>query len=165
MSNNEESHTGERAAVAGELIGDRRNNAGERRKLTFGTILSSCLRPRRRGDRRRDDEYHVDWHEPELLFLAVSTVLLSVLDALLTLTLLRHGGHEVNPFLAYVLTYHPTLFAVVKMSLTSGGVLILVAMARAHVFRVIRAKTILQWCLLVYLLLIFYELWLLRGIT
>lgn len=163
MSNNESSSPGGRPAATGEFIIDRRSGK-ERRKLTLGTLLRSCLTPRRRGDRRRDDAYHVDWHEPDLLFLAVATVLLSVIDALLTLTLLRHGGKEVNPFLAYVLTHHPTLFAVVKMSLTGGGVLILVAMARAHVFRLVRAKTILQWCLLGYLGLIGYELWLLRGV-
>jgi hypothetical protein len=146
----------------GELAADRRER-DERRTLTLGTILRGSIRARRRRGRRYDDSYHIDWHEPDLLFLSVTTVLLSVIDAFLTLTLLRHGAVEANPFLDYVLTYHPELFAVIKMTLTGGGVLVLVAMARAHLFRVIRVKTVLQWCLLGYVVLIGYELWLLRA--
>lgn len=143
-------------------VGDRRERI-ERRTLTFGTILRGSVKARRRNGRRHNDAYHIDWHEPDLLFLSVTTVLLSVIDAFLTLTLLRHGAEEANPVLAYVLTYHPELFASVKMLLTGLGVLVLVAMARARLFRVIRVKTVLQWSLLGYVALIGYELWLLRG--
>jgi len=143
--------------------GERRELA-ERRELTLGTFLRGSVRARRRADRRTGDEYHLDWHSPDLLFLAVTTVLISVIDAFFTLTLLRHGAREANPFLEYVLTNHPELFAVIKMVLTGGGVLVLVAMARAELFRVVRVKTILQWLLLGYVVLFGYEMWLLRDI-
>ena len=152
-----------REAATGISAAERRERQ-ERRTLTLGTFLRGSMTPRRRGDRRTDDSYHVDWHEPDLLFLSVTIVLLSVVDALLTLTLLRHGGREVNPFLDYVLTNHSELFAIVKMLLTGGGVLVLVAMARARVFRVFRAKTVLQWGLLAYVVLIGYEIWLLNRV-
>jgi hypothetical protein len=141
-----------------------RRERGERREFTLGTILRGSVRARRRGDRRQDDLYHVDWHEPDLLFLSVTIVLLSVIDAFFTVTLLRHGATEANPFMDFLLGEHPRLFAVVKMGLTGGGVLVLVAMARAHLFRLVRVKTILQWCLLGYVVLFGYEMWLLRDI-
>ena len=141
-----------------------RRERDERRNFTLGTILRGSVRARRRAGRRYDDAYHIDWHEPDLLFLSVTTLLLSVIDAFLTLTLLRHGAREANPLLHYVLLHHPELFAIIKMGLTGAGVLVLVAMARARLFRVIRVKLVLQACMLGYVVLIGYELWLLRVI-
>lgn len=154
MSSNEHVQSSQPDRRAGE----------ERRTLTLGTFLRGSLHVRRRADRRSDDEYHVDWHEPDLLFLAVTTLLLSVIDAFFTLTLLRHGATEANPILDYVLREYPELFAIIKMGMTGLGVLVLVAAARAHLFRVVRVKTILQWVLLGYVVLFGYEMWLLRDI-
>ena len=56
------------------------------------------------------------------------------------------------------------MFAIVKMVLTGTGMLVLVAVARAHLFRVVRVKTIMQWLLLCYVALFGYEMWLLRDI-
>ena len=161
MSNEDRGGSGEDVI---ELTTPERRNRNERRAFTLGTILRGSLRPRRRSDRRSDDFYHIDWHEPDLLFLSVTIVLLSVIDAFLTLTLLRHGAHEANPFLDFLLTHHPNIFAITKMALTGGGVLVLVAMARARFFRIFRVKLVLQWCLLGYVVLIGYELWLLKAI-
>ena len=137
----------------------------DRRRLTLRTFFQSGLTPRRRGGRRSEDhESLVDWHEPELLFLALSILLLSVTDAFFTLTLLTNGANEANPIIEYVLVNHPGYFAAIKMILTGGGVLILVAMARARVFRVVRVKHILQCFLAAYVVLICYEVWMLRGI-
>ena len=99
----------------------------------------------------------VDWHEPHLLFLAITILLLSVADAFLTLTLMTMGATEANPFLAYVLAEHPKAFAGIKMLLTGGGVLVLVAVARAKVFSVMRVSTVLHCLLACYAALIFYE--------
>lgn len=128
------------------------------------TFLRGSLLARRRGDRRADDRYHVDWHEPDLLFLAVTTLMLSVIDAFFTLTLLRHGATEVNPLMDYLLQQHPRMFAAVKMVLTGTGVLVLVAAARAHLFRIVRVKTVMQCMLLCYIALFAYEMWLLRDV-
>ncbi|MFL2546786.1 MAG: hypothetical protein ACJ0SL_05425 [Candidatus Rariloculaceae bacterium] len=50
------------------------------------------------------------------------------------------------------------------MALTGVGVLVLVALARSKVFKVVRVRTILQAFLAAYILLVGYELWLLRSI-
>ena len=106
----------------------------------------------------------VDWHEPYLLALAVTILLLNVVDAFLTLTLLTSGANEANPLVAFILNSHPRLFALTKMALTGGGVLILVAVARIRLFNVMRVGTLLHAVLAGYLTLIGYEWWLLHAV-
>lgn len=142
-----------------------RRNAQERRRLTLRTFLQGSVTPRRRGGRREHEgDDVVDWHEPVLLFLALTILLLSIADAFLTLTLLTNGATEINPLLAYLLQNYPGYFAIFKVTLTSVGVVVLVAMARARVFRIVRVKTILQCILAGYLVLVTYEVWMMRVV-
>jgi len=106
----------------------------------------------------------VDWHEPHLLLLALLILFLSITDAFLTLTLMMHGATEANPVLAYVLEAFPKSFATVKLALTGMGILVLVALARARVFRVIRVSALIHMCVAAYVALIYYEWWLLRAV-
>lgn len=143
-----------------------RRSGYDRRSLTIRTFLQGGFNPRRRGGRRWDDAGSlVDWHEPHLLFLSVAILLLSVTDAFLTLTLISHGAQEANPFMNVLLQKQPQLFAAVKMGLTGGAVLVLVACARATVFKVIRVTSVIHAALFVYAVLIAYECWLLRGVA
>jgi len=148
----------------GIIIPDRRIGY-DRRRTTLWTFMQGGLTPRRRGGRRVDEQHlPIDWHEPHLLFLALTILLLNVTDAFLTLTLMTAGAREANPLLAFVLNNYPKLFVAIKMTLTSGGILVLVAMARACVFRLVRVGSILHSLLMAYAALIFYEWWLLRSI-
>ena len=61
------------------------------------------------------------------LVLALGVCIGSLLDALLTLGHLAHGGAEANPWLAHALTYSPAWFLLLKMGLTGAGVWILAA--------------------------------------
>ena len=135
----------------------------DRRHTTLGSFLRGGLTPRRRNGRRAG-EHHlpIDWHEPYLLFLSVTILLLSVVDAFLTVTLITGGAREVNPFIEFVLRVQPQAFAAIKMALTGLGVLVLVAVARARLFRVMRAGMVLQGVFVAYVALIAYEWWLLR---
>jgi len=127
------------------------------------SFLKGGITPRRRGGRRADEQHlPIDWHEPYLLFLSVMVLLLSVADAFLTLTLIMSGAQEANPLLAFILRDHPDLFAVIKMTLTGGGVLVLVAVARSRLFRIMRVGVVLQGIFVAYVALIAYEWWLLR---
>ena len=140
-----------------------RRRGGDRRRLTLRSFLQGGLNPRRRGGRRAGEQYlPVDWHEPYLLFLSLTILLLSVADAFLTITLIMGGAQEANPLLAYILRDGPEWFAAVKMGLTGGGVVVLVAMARSRLFRIMRVGFILQGIFVVYVALIAYEWWLLR---
>jgi hypothetical protein len=140
-----------------------RRSVGDRRQMSLRSFLKGGVTPRRRGGRRAG-EHHlpIDWHEPYLLFLALTILLLSVADAFLTITLIMGGAQEANPFLAFILEDHPKLFAGVKMALTGGGVLVLVAVARARLFRIMRVGFLLQGIFVAYVALIAYEWWLLR---
>ena len=131
--------------------------------MSLRSFLKGGITPRRRGGRRADEQHlPIDWHEPYLLFLSVMILLLSVADAFLTLTLIMGGAQEANPLLAFILRDHPDLFAVIKMALTGGGVLVLVAVARSRLFRIMRVGVILQGIFVAYVALIAYEWWLLR---
>ena len=144
-------------------VGVERRRGGDRRRLTLRSFLQGGLNPRRRGGRRAGEQHlPVDWHEPYLLFLSLTILLLSVADAFLTITLIMGGAQEANPVMAYVLRDRPEWFAAIKMGLTGPGVLVLVAMARSRVFRVMRVGLVLQGIFVVYVALIAYEWWLLR---
>jgi hypothetical protein len=66
--------------------------------------------------------------------------------------------------MAALLGNHPELFAIVKMGLTGGGVMVLVAVARARLFRIMRVDVVLHGFFVAYVALIAYEWWLLRTI-
>ena len=146
-------------------VAEQRCAGPDRRRTNLRSLLQGGLTPRRRGGRRAN-EHHlpIDWHEPYLLFLAMMILLLSVADAFLTLTLLTAGAEEVNPILAFILNDHPQLFAIVKMGLTGAGVLVLVAVARARVFRILRVGVVLQAIFVAYVALVVYEWRLLHAI-
>jgi hypothetical protein len=153
----------DRAGVADMDVRVERRLGTERRRLTLGSFLRGGITPRRRNGRRCGEQHlPVDWHRPYLLFLSLMILLLSVADAFLTLTLIMAGATEANPFLAFILREHPELFAVVKMGLTGTGVLVLVAVARSRLFRIMRVETVLQGLFVAYVALIAYEWWLLR---
>jgi hypothetical protein len=157
-----------REAAIGErrvAVAVERRRSVDRRALTLRSFVRGGLNPRRRNGRRAGEQHlPIDWHEPYLLFLSLMIVLLSVADAFLTITLIVGGATEANPLLAFVLRDHPELFATVKMALTGTGVLVLVALARARVFRVLRVGAVLQGLCVAYVALIAYEWWLLRTI-
>jgi hypothetical protein len=142
-------------------VPERRVSRIDRRAVTFKTFLRGGFLPRRRGGRRATDrELPVDFHEPYLLVIAIVMLGLSVADALLTVKLMTDGAEETNPLLAFVLNEHPRLFAVVKLALTGGGVVLLVALSRTRVFRVVRAGAFLLLLAAAYLGLVLYEAWL-----
>ena len=151
-------------ADGGRGVLRERRGGEDRRRTTVRTFLQSGITPRRRGGRRADEQHlPIDWHEPYLLAVALTILLLNVLDAFLTLTLLTAGAREANPVIAFVLDEHPRLFALTKMGLTGVGVLVLVAVARARLFNVMRVSGLLHAVLAGYVTLIAYEWWLLRA--
>ena len=152
--------------AAAAPLADRRVAQSDRRALTLWTLLASGLSPRRRMGRRvGDHELPVDFHDPRLLVPVVAMLLLSVTDAFLTIRLMSDGAQETNPLLAFVLSEHPRLFAAVKMGLTGLGTLLLVALARARAFKVVRVSAFLYGLAAAYLALIAYEAWLLSRMS
>ncbi len=133
----------------------------DRREFSLRTILNSLLRPRRRNPRRGDDidSYHADFFDKELLWPAIGTVLLSGMDAVLTLTAIGNGhAQEANSFMAQLIVSGSASFAGWKLFGTVAGVVILISMANMRVLAGVRAKTILYVLFSAYALLVGYQL-------
>jgi len=97
-----------------------------------------------------------------LLFVAIIILLLSMVDAFLTLVLLTGGAEEVNPIMAAIIYKGVGLFAALKMSMTGIGLVVMVFLARYRFMRLVRVEWVLYGVLAAYTCLISYELWLLQ---
>jgi Domain of unknown function (DUF5658) len=106
----------------------------------------------------------VDWHRSHWLGVVITILLLSVADALLTLTLLNQGAREANPLMAPLVTGSGHWFAFWKVSLTTAGVVVLVLLSRYRLFGRIRVGALLYVVLALYVALITYEWSLLHRI-
>jgi Domain of unknown function (DUF5658) len=152
-------------AQLNELSSDRRQRT-ERRRRTFRALFHGSLNPRRLGS-RRDGEHGLagtDWHHPQWLAVAMLTLIMCVADALLTLMLVQRGAYEANPLMRPLVHGSALPFVVIKFGLTAGGITVLILLARARLFRNVPVSLILYGVLLLYALLIGYELWMLETL-
>jgi hypothetical protein len=154
---------GEKKINHSTTLVDRRRE-GDRRTHTLQALVTGSFAPRRRGPRRREDMSltATDWHHPQWLAVGMIIILLSAADALLTLRLLAAGASEANPLMAGFVSGDAYAFAIVKMLLTAGGVVLLTLVARLRAFGRIPVGAVLYTVLLAYATLVSYELWLLR---
>ena len=79
---------------------------------------------KRRIIRRKEDReriFLVDQYSPMLFVTIVAISFLCIIDALLTLFLLKQGAYETNPIMAYLLNIGPHAFFVPKYVLTILG--------------------------------------------
>jgi hypothetical protein len=105
----------------------------------------------------------LDWHDAHWLGAALLVMLLSVTDAFMTLTLMRHGAQEANPFMEPLLLGGGTpAFAYWKVGLTAFGVIMLTAFARLRLFGVIPVGGVLYMMTAGYIMLVAYEMTLLH---
>lgn len=137
----------------------------DRRRFTWRTVVFGYLRSRRRRHRRdaERDAVFIDWHHPWLFFLAVGIMLLSTLDAFLTLRLLERGAIEVNPIMAAMLGHGHFAFAASKMVLTGLGIMTLVFLSRLRVFNLMRTGVLLTLFFSFYACLACYQFLMLLG--
>lgn len=151
------------ADLAGGFV--ERRSGGDRRTRLWFSLVYGGVRPRRFAGRRAEDHRPViDWHGPGLLTSCLLILLLCAADALLTLLLIAQGAAEANPVMALWVYHDVRAFTIVKMALTGGGILALVAIARFRVFRRVRVASFVHALLVGYVALIGYELWLLARI-
>jgi hypothetical protein len=155
------SHTPD-AASASEAP-DRRN-ATDRRRRTVYSLFYGSFNPRRRTPRRTDARSlrDLDWHHPQWLAVAILIVVLSCIDAALTLSLLSHGAYELNPIMAPIVGGSPLFFTLIKVGLTASGVVLLTLAARMRAFGRIPVSWLLYAVLVGYGTLVVYELGLLE---
>jgi hypothetical protein len=157
-------HPGKPAAAP--LSDAERRDRADRRNRHWWSVLYGSFKPRRRRPPRRlsDLRFHsLDWHAAHLLAVAIGILLLSVADAFMTVTLLSGGAVEVNPIMATVVYKSALMFAVVKMAMTSMGVVLMVILARYRFMRVVRVDVVMYAVLATYAVLLAYEFWMLRS--
>lgn len=139
---------------------NRRIATAERREYSMATLKHQVLSPRRNAGRRREDRKFpmLDRFDSGLFTLAMSLLCLSILDSMFTLTLIAHGGSEVNPFMNAMLQINVWVFMATKMFLTAVPAVLLVATANLKVFGVVRCRSVLAIAVGMYAGLIVYEL-------
>ena len=143
---------------------ERRRN--DRRIEVLRALMCGSFKPRRRGPRRADERAvsAVDWHHPQWLAIAMLILLFSCTDALLTLMLVDHGAAEANPLMAPLVGGSGVAFALVKIGLTAGGVVLLTQLARMRAFGRIPVGALLYTVLAIYGALMVYEFGLLNAL-
>ena len=141
-----------------------RRRGPDRRKQPVRALLYGSFNPRRRGPRREGQRRlaDVDWHDPQWLAVAMLIVLFSCVDAFLTLMLIDHGAYEVNPLMAALVGGSALAFSLVKIGLTTGGVVLLTLLARMRAFGRVPVSLLLYTVLLGYGALLVYEFRLLQ---
>ncbi len=131
----------------------------DRRTPSWRTFVYGYALSRRREHRRvsERDGVFIDWHHPWLFFLATGIMLLSTVDAFMTLQLLDKGAVEINPVMAVMLGHGNIAFAASKMLLTGAGILVLVFLARLRLFNVLRTGLLLTLFFSGYTCLVCYQ--------
>ena len=116
-------------------------------------------RPRRRADREK--AYFLDRYSRRTLLVILAIVLLSILDAALTLFLMRHGAAEVNPVMAYFLGHGPTVFFIAKYVLTTFSIIIILIYGNNFLFGTrLRVKLLFLGALAPFALVVLWEVFL-----
>lgn len=152
--------------ASGEDLQAERRRGPDRRRHTWRTLTYCGLhgRGRRHQVRRHDSNYYLDRYDQSLVFTGLLVLLLSCVDAMLTLTLLDKGAYEANHLMAHLLSISDKTFVVTKIVITAAGVLFLLMHAHFRILRVTNGKRVLQLLAGVYGLLIAWELLLLGVI-
>jgi hypothetical protein len=148
--------------------GSDRRGRPDRRQRIWWAFLYGSVRPRRRYVGRRTDDGRfqaADWHGAHLWAVSVGILILSVVDAFLTVTLMSGGAIEVNPIMAAVMGHDIGAFAVLKIAMTGVCVMLMVFLARYRFMRVVRVEVLLYGVLLTYLFLVGHEMGMLRVLA
>jgi hypothetical protein len=114
----------------------------------------------RRVGTRRDEEgvnYYVDRYNAHLLAVMCSILVLCVLDAYLTLTLIRFGGVELNPFMLVLMNKNIMLAMIIKYLLTVFCIVFFLVHKNFKVFGKLRISALLYGVLTLYIILVFVE--------
>ena len=84
-------------------------------------------------------------------------MIMSCIDAFMTLQLLQRGMIEANPVMAAILDQGTTAFAISKVTMTGTSILILVFLAKTRFLNRVRAGLFLTMFFSFYACLICYE--------
>lgn len=141
--------------------GDRRSNPTS--PFSLRSLLGSRKQGRRESDRRKN--YFVDLYSPASVAVLLITLILSIVDAFITLRLMEDSFRELNPVMDFFMRQGPYAFILVKCSLTCFGLVTLLVCKNFSIFGGrVKAVYLLGGFLLFYLVLIGYETFLLMHL-
>jgi hypothetical protein len=144
-----------------------RRQQSDRRRCSAKTAFHSLYRNRRHSHRREIDAdrgSYVDTHEPRLFVISLAIMLLCIVDAVFTITLLNFGGRELNPIMAFFINEGIGSFFFVKYLLTALSLFLLLAHKRFRLTRRITGYHVLNGVLGLYVCLVVYEISLLAQL-
>jgi len=135
----------------------RRQN---RRRFSLRSLFGALFTLRRRRSRRKDDQLntYIDWYEPWPLFASMVIILLSSLDAFLTLILLNHGAVELNILMDWLIKMDIRTFAAVKLAITGLALVILVLHFNFQIYKVLPVRYLMYALMPLYAFLIAHEI-------
>lgn len=139
----------------------RERRAGsDRRQRGTHPLRPASLGGRRHHGRRAADQHrmYVDRYRPAVRYVAIGLLVLSCLDAFLTLLLIQHGGSEINPVMRALLGIDVSAFVYGKLALTAVGVTVLVVHYHFRWLRFLKVAHALYALLAGYCVLIPYEI-------
>jgi hypothetical protein len=139
-----------------------RRRGPDRRKHRIPPLRWLLFGGRRQSVRREEDKGCLnicDRYQPRVMITGIAIVVLSILDAVLTLILIENGATEINPVMAFFLRMGPGVFMVTKYGLTSFSVLVLVIFNNVFLRKLkIYASTVLSYLAWVLSSVIVWEL-------
>ncbi|VAX01370.1 hypothetical protein MNBD_GAMMA22-1930 [hydrothermal vent metagenome] len=133
----------------------------DRRVTPINVIERFFYRGARTQHRRHTDQNqfnYVDRHEPHLFLISIAIILFSILDAFLTLEILKSGGTELNYFANKLIGLGLYGFIFSKYILTALGMVILVLHKHYQVYYGLQVRHIIYGIVAIYSTLILYEL-------
>ncbi len=141
-----------------------RSNSTDRREEERASGTWYLLFGRRKEFRRLDDHRKnnfIDFYSLKFFSIIIVVILLSIIDALLTLYLVRNGAAEINLIMEHFLKYGPLPFFAAKYLLTTASMVLLLMHKDAHLFGTkIRAKFLYIIFFVVFASVVLWELYL-----
>jgi hypothetical protein len=147
--------------IQGRQLKERRSGKDRRARPTSPFTIHSMVGSRRRYRRKEDARNYifVDLYSPSSVIILVSTLILSITDAFLTLKLVGDNVHELNPVMDFFLRLGPFPFIMVKWFMTAFGLITLLLLKNYYIWQGrIRTVVVLAIIPFLYLLLVSYEI-------
>ncbi len=136
-----------------------RRDCCDRRTRPTPLLSRHTFKGHRRKARRLEEDcnYYVDRYELRYLFVITAILVLCFADAYMTLTLMRFGGSELNPFMLALMNKNIVLALVIKYLITVSCLTFFLVHKNFKVFGIIRVKALIYAVLYVYTALVGME--------
>jgi hypothetical protein len=112
-----------------------------------------------------NEPYYVDRFDARTFAMVLMLLALTIVDGTITIELIAEGAEECNPVMEWLLAKSPCEFILAKYALTSAAIPLLLVFRNFTIFdgfftRRIRVDALLPFLVLLYLILVGYQLYL-----